>query len=81
LPGYEASGRSGIVAPTNIPSETIDKLNSEINAGLADPKFRTRLADLGVTAFVSSPAELANHIAAETEKWGKLIRAANIKLD
>jgi tripartite-type tricarboxylate transporter receptor subunit TctC len=81
LPGYEASGWSGIVAPKNTPSEIIDKLNSEINAGLADLKLRTLLADLGVAVFVSSPAEFANHIAAETEKWGKLIRAANIKPD
>jgi tripartite-type tricarboxylate transporter receptor subunit TctC len=81
LPGYEASGWCGVVAPRNTPIEIIDKLNSEINAAVADPMFRTRLADLGVTAFATSPAEFANHIAAETEKWGKLIRAANIKPD
>jgi tripartite-type tricarboxylate transporter receptor subunit TctC len=81
LSGYAAIGWTGIVAPKSTPSEIIDKLNSEINAGLADPKLRARLADLGVTAFASSPADLANHIAAETEKWGKLIRAANIKPD
>jgi tripartite-type tricarboxylate transporter receptor subunit TctC len=81
LPGYEASGWCGIVAPKNTPIGIVDKLNSEINAGLADTKVSARLADLGVTVLAGSPAEFANHIAAETEKWGKLIRAANIKPD
>ena len=57
----------------------IDKLNKEINAALVDPKIRARLADLGGTAMAGSPAEFGNFIAAETEKWGKVIRAANIK--
>ena len=57
----------------------IDKLNKEINAALIDPKIRARLADLGGTAMAGSPAEFGNFIAAETEKWGKVIRAANIK--
>jgi tripartite-type tricarboxylate transporter receptor subunit TctC len=77
--GYEASGWCGIVAPKDTPIGIIDKLNNDINAALADPKFKARPADLGVTAFASSPAEFKNHIAAETEKWGKLIRAASIK--
>ena len=81
LPGYEASGWCGIVAPKGTPIEMIDKLNREIDAALADPKFRARLADLGVTVFAGSPAEFASHIAAETEKWGKLIQATNIKPD
>ena len=81
VPGYEASGWGGIVAPKDIPKEIVDKLNGEINAALADAKFRARLVDLGVTVFASSPAEFAKHIADETEKWAKVIRAANIKVD
>jgi tripartite-type tricarboxylate transporter receptor subunit TctC len=81
VPAYEASGWCGIVAPKNTPTEVIDKLNSEINAGLADPKFGARLVGVGVTAFASSPAEFARHIADETEKWGKVIKAAKIKPD
>jgi tripartite-type tricarboxylate transporter receptor subunit TctC len=79
LPGYEASGWCGTVAPKNTPTGIIDILNREINVALAAPTFKARLADLGVTVFAGSPAQFANHIAAETEKWGKLIRAANIK--
>jgi len=81
VPGYEASGWCGIVAPKGTPAEIIDQLNSEINAALADPKFKARLADVAVTPFATSAAELAKHIADETEKWGKVIRAANIKPD
>ena len=79
LPGYEASGWYGVGAPRNTPTEVIDKLNKEINAGLADPKIKARLADLGGTPFVGSPADFGKLIADETEKWGKVIRAANIK--
>jgi len=81
VPGYEASGWCGIVAPRNTPMEIVDKLNREINAGLVDPKFRAQLADVGVTVFAGSPAEFAKHIADETEKWAKVIRTANIKPD
>jgi tripartite-type tricarboxylate transporter receptor subunit TctC len=81
VPAYEASGWCGIVAPKNTPTGVIDKLNSEINAGLADSKFRARLADVGLTAFAGSSAEFAKHIADETEKWGKMIRMAKIKPD
>jgi tripartite-type tricarboxylate transporter receptor subunit TctC len=81
VPAYEASGWCGIVAPKNTPIGVIDKLNSEINAGLADPRFRARLADVGVPAFAGSPAEFAKHIADETEKWGKVIKTAKIKPD
>jgi tripartite-type tricarboxylate transporter receptor subunit TctC len=70
---------AGIGAPRNTPTEIIDKLNREINAALADPKIKARLDDLGVTVFANSPADFAKHIADETEKWGKVIRAANIK--
>jgi tripartite-type tricarboxylate transporter receptor subunit TctC len=80
LPGFEASFWIGIGAPKNTPAEIVDKLNKEINAGLADPGIRTRLADLGGTALPGSPAEFGKFIADETEKWGKMARAANIKV-
>jgi len=79
VPGYEASSVFGLGAPGNTPAEIVDKLNKEINAGLADPKFRSRLADLGGTPFSGSPTDFRRHIADETEKWGKVIRAGNIK--
>jgi tripartite-type tricarboxylate transporter receptor subunit TctC len=81
VPGYEASGWFGIGAPSNTPVEIIDKLNKEIDAGVADPKMKARLADLGGTALSGSPADFGNLIADETEKWGKVIRAANIKAE
>jgi tripartite-type tricarboxylate transporter receptor subunit TctC len=79
--GYEASTWSGIAAPKNTPVEIIDKLNRVINAGLADPKFKARLADLSAAALPGSPADFGKLIADETEKLGKVIRAANIKAD
>ena len=79
VPGYEASGWNGIGAPKSTPTEIIDKLNKEINAGVADPKMKARLADLGGSVFAGSPAEFGKLIADETEKWGKVIRAAHIK--
>jgi tripartite-type tricarboxylate transporter receptor subunit TctC len=79
VPGYEASSIFGFGAPKNTPAEIIDKLNKEINAGLADPKIKARLADLDGTVLVGSPADFGKLIAEETEKWGKVIRAANIK--
>ncbi len=81
LPGYESSAWYGVAAPKNTPAEIIDKLNKEINAGLADPKIKARLADFGGTPLVGSPADFGKLIADETEKWGKVIRAANIKAD
>jgi len=78
-PGYEASSWAGICAPRNTPAEIIDKLNREINAGLTDHGIKARLLDLGGTALAGSPADFGNYIAKETEKWGKVIRAANIK--
>jgi tripartite-type tricarboxylate transporter receptor subunit TctC len=81
VPGYEASSWYGVGAPKNTPAEIIDKLNKEINAGLADSKMKARLADLGVAVVQTSPAEFGKFIADETEKWGKVIRAANIKPD
>jgi tripartite-type tricarboxylate transporter receptor subunit TctC len=81
LPGYESSQWYALSAPNNTPAEMIDKINKEINAGLADPKVKARLADLGGTVLGGSPAEFAKHIADETEKWAKVIRAANIKAE
>jgi tripartite-type tricarboxylate transporter receptor subunit TctC len=79
LPGFEASAFVAIGAPKNTPTEIIGRLNHEVNAGLADPKIKARLAELGGTAFAGSPADFSKLIAEETEKWGKVIRAANIK--
>jgi tripartite-type tricarboxylate transporter receptor subunit TctC len=81
VPGYEATVWDGVGAPRDTPTEVIDKLNREINAALADPKMKERLADLGATVFASSPAELTKLIAGETEKWGEVIRAVGIKAD
>jgi tripartite-type tricarboxylate transporter receptor subunit TctC len=77
--GYEATTWYGVTAPRNTPSRIIDSLNSEINAGLTEPKLKARFAELGVEVFPGSPADFGRHIAAETEKWAKVIRAANIK--
>src|SRR3954453_1983746 len=79
VPGYEASAWYGIGAPRNTPAEIVDKLSKEINASLSDPKIKTRLADLGGTVLSGSAADFGKLIADETEKWGKVIRAANIK--
>ena len=79
VPGYEASSIFGLGAPKNTPTEVIDKLNNEINAAFADPKFKARLANLDGTALGGSPADFGKLIADETEKWGKVIRAANIR--
>ena len=79
VPGYEASGWNGVCAPRNTPVEIVGRLNSAISAGLADPKVKARLADLGATPLAGSPADFGKLIAEETEKWGKVIRAGNIK--
>jgi tripartite-type tricarboxylate transporter receptor subunit TctC len=81
LQGYEASLWFGFGAPKNTPSEIVNKLNEEINAALDDPKMKARLADLGGTVLPGSPADFGKLIADETEKWGKVIRAANIKAE
>jgi len=81
VPGYEASTWSGVGAPKGTPIEIVDKLNNEINAALANPKFKARLADLGVTTLALTPADFGKLIADETEKWGKVIRSANIKAE
>jgi tripartite-type tricarboxylate transporter receptor subunit TctC len=79
LPGYEASGWLGVGAPKGTPAEIMDKLNDAINAALADPKIKARVSELGGEAFGLSPADFGKLIAADTEKWAKVIRAANIK--
>jgi tripartite-type tricarboxylate transporter receptor subunit TctC len=79
LPGYEATAWFGIGVPKNTPAEIVDKLNKEINAGLADPQFKARLVDLGGVPAPMSAAEFGSFIAAETEKWGKVVKFANIK--
>ncbi len=79
VPGYEATGWYGVGAPKNTPAEIVDKLNKEINTGLADPKMKARLADLGGTALAGSPADFGKFIAAETEKWAKVVKFAGIK--
>ena len=79
VPGYEAISWYGIGAPKNTPAEIIDKLNSAIDAVLADPKLKARLADLGAVVLPSSPAAFGKLITEETEKWGKVIRTGNIK--
>jgi tripartite-type tricarboxylate transporter receptor subunit TctC len=81
LPGYEASAWAGIGAPKNTPAEIIDKLNRETNAGLADSKIKARLADLGGMVIPGSPADFGKFIVEEIEKWGNVIRAANIKAE
>ena len=79
LPGYEASQWYGVGAPKNTPAEIVERLNKEINAALADPKMKARFADIGGEPLAGSPAEFGKLIAAETEKWGKVVRAANLK--
>ena len=79
VPGYEARFWYGVGAPKATPAEIVAKLNTEINAGLADPKLKARLADVGGDVLVLSPADFEKLIADETEKWGKVIRAGHIK--
>jgi tripartite-type tricarboxylate transporter receptor subunit TctC len=81
IPGFEASQWVGLVAPKDTPSAIIEKLNTEINAALADPRIKARFADLGGMVLPGSPAEFGKLIRDETEKWAKVIRAANIKVE
>jgi tripartite-type tricarboxylate transporter receptor subunit TctC len=81
VPGYEASQWYGMGAPNNTPAAVITRLNNEINAGLADPKLKARFADLGGIPTPMTPAEFASFIAAETEKWGKVVKAGHIKAE
>jgi tripartite-type tricarboxylate transporter receptor subunit TctC len=79
LPGYEASDWYGLCAPKGTPAEIVGRLNTEINAGLADPKLKARLADLGGTPLPGSPAAFGKLIADETQKWGKVVRTAHMR--
>jgi tripartite-type tricarboxylate transporter receptor subunit TctC len=79
LPDYEASAWYGIGAPRNTPAELIERLNKKVNISIADPKFEARLANMAGTVLSGSPADFGKLIADETEKWGKVVRAANIK--
>jgi tripartite-type tricarboxylate transporter receptor subunit TctC len=79
VPGYEASLRNGLGAPKGTPADIIEKLNAEVNAGLVDPKIKAKFADLGSETVPLTPAEYGKIIVEETEKWGKVIRDANIK--
>jgi tripartite-type tricarboxylate transporter receptor subunit TctC len=81
VPGFEVSQWYGVGVPKSAPAEIIGKLNKEINAGLADPRLKARLADLGGTVLVGSPADFGKLVVDETEKWGKVVPAANIKAD
>jgi tripartite-type tricarboxylate transporter receptor subunit TctC len=79
IPGYESSAWWGVGAPKNTPAEIVERLNNEINVGLADPKMKARLFDLGGTPMIGSPADFGRLIAEETEKWGKVVKFAGLK--
>jgi tripartite-type tricarboxylate transporter receptor subunit TctC len=81
VPGLEASDWTGLGAPKNTPAEIVEKLNKEIDAGLADPQLKVRIANLGGAVLGGSPAKFGGFIAEETEKWAKVIRAVNIKAE
>ena len=81
VPGYEASGFAGIGVPKSTPAEIIDLLNKELNAGLADPKIKARIVELGGTVMGGSPAEFGTIISDAIEKWTKVIRFAGIKVE
>ncbi|MEA2636301.1 MAG: hypothetical protein QOH92_3068 [Chloroflexota bacterium] len=81
VPGYEASAWFGLGAPKGTPAEIVDKLNAAVNAGLADPKLKARLADLGGTMLVGPPAEFGKLIAEETEKWAKVVKFSGARPD
>ena len=81
VPGYEASAFYGMGVPKGTPPEIIDKLNKEINAALADPNVKARLADLGGMLIPGSPADFGKLVAAETEKWAKVIKDGGVSLE
>jgi tripartite-type tricarboxylate transporter receptor subunit TctC len=81
VPGYEVSALYGIGAPKSTPAEVIDTINKESNAGLANAKMKARFVDLGGTVIPGSPADFGKLIAEETEKWAKVIQAANIRVE
>jgi tripartite-type tricarboxylate transporter receptor subunit TctC len=79
VPGYEADGWYGIGAPKDTPTEIVGKLNGALNTALGDPKMKAKLADIGAVPMPTTPDQFRKLIAEETEKWGKVVRAANIK--
>jgi tripartite-type tricarboxylate transporter receptor subunit TctC len=81
LPGYEVTGWIGVAAPKNTPVAIIDKLNKEINAGLADPQIAARVADMASTVLIASPTDLDKLVIEQTAKWGKVIKEAGIKAE
>jgi tripartite-type tricarboxylate transporter receptor subunit TctC len=81
VPGYEASSWSGVCAPSGTPAAIVAMLNKEINAALTDPTIKARLASMGSTAITGSPAEFAAFLSEEADKWGKVVRSANIKAE
>ena len=81
VPGYEASGWNGVGVPKNTPIEIVDKLNEETNTGFANSDIKARLADLGATAVANTPDKFKTFVAGEIEKWGKVIRAANLRAE
>ena len=81
VPGYEESSFFGVGVPKKTPAEIVDKLNKEINAAIADPAMKTRLANLGAEPMLMTPAEFEKFIAVETEKWSKVVKLAGIKAD
>jgi tripartite-type tricarboxylate transporter receptor subunit TctC len=81
VPGYQSSAWLGLGVPRNTPADIVDKLNKEVNAGLADPKLKARLADVGGAVLAGSPADFGKLIADETEKWGKVVKFAGIKAE
>jgi tripartite-type tricarboxylate transporter receptor subunit TctC len=81
VPGYEASSWYGLAAPKGTPAEIVAMLNSTVNAGLADPKLKMQFADQGATVFACSPADFGQFVAAESDKWGKVVRFAGLRPD
>src|SRR5262249_54128709 len=81
VPGYEASSVYGVGAPKSTPAEIVDKLNKGITAGLVDPRMKMRLAALGGIPLVGSPADFANLIVDETDKWGKVVKFSGAKAE
>ena len=79
VPGYEASAVTGIGVPANTPADIVERLNKEINAAFTDPTMKARLADTGGIGLAGSPADFGRLMAAETEKWAKVIKAAGVK--